>query len=205
MTKVNKINSENFTESLASLLSNQSAQKESPLKLGFKRLNDEATLPVRAHKTDSGYDLFASEDVIIDPSETKLVPTGIAVQLPEGCEAVVRPKSGITSKTKLRVQLGTIDIGFTGEVKVIVDNTHTGNTGGVVKRYAFDVSGKKIIEKERRTYGSYIIRKGDKIAQLVVQYLPQVEAVEIAGELTDSDRGEGGFGSTGIRAKEESE
>src|SRR5699024_2229420 len=85
------------------------------LQVGCKRLNGAAILPSKAHPTDSGYDLYASEDVIIEPGETAVVPTGIAVQLPEGYEAQVRPRSGVTAKTKLRVQLGTIDNGYTGE------------------------------------------------------------------------------------------
>src|SRR5699024_6808547 len=82
------------------------------LKVGFKRLSDDATLPTKAHETDSGFDLYASEDVIIEPGDTVVVPTGIAVQLPAGHEAQIRPRSGVTSRTKLRVQLGTIDEGY---------------------------------------------------------------------------------------------
>src|SRR5690625_3213159 len=93
-----------------------------PLKIGFKRLNDDAILPTKAHPTDSGFDLYASADVIIEPGETKIIPTGIAVELPQGYEATVRPRSGVTAMTKLRVQLGTIDNGYTGEIGVIVDN-----------------------------------------------------------------------------------
>src|SRR5690625_2829411 len=92
------------------------------VKIGFKRLNDGAILPTKAHPSDSGFDLCASEDVIIEPGETVIVPTGIAVELPKGYEAQVRPRSGVTAKTKLRVQLGTIDNGYTGEIGVIVDN-----------------------------------------------------------------------------------
>lgn len=173
------------------------------LYVGFKRLSDGAIIPTKAHANDSGFDLYASEDVIIEPGETALVPTGIAVQLPEGCEAQVRPKSGITSKTKLRVQLGTVDNGYTGEVKVIVDNVH-------YKRFSeslYGIDGKPVRESTidySKVTGSYLIRKGDKIAQLVVQYLPQVTAVEIVeidGQSTS--RGEGGFGSTGVRHKKE--
>src|SRR5690625_5630144 len=90
--------------------------------VGFKRLTDSAVIPTKAHASDSGFDLAASADVIIEPGETKVVPTGIAVELPEGYEAQVRPRSGVTAKTKLRVQLGTIDNGFTGGIGVIVDN-----------------------------------------------------------------------------------
>ena len=143
--------------------------------VGFKRLSDDAIIPTRAHKTDSGFDLYATENVIIEPGETKIIPTGIAVQLPKGMEAQVRPRSGVTAKTKLRVQLGTIDNSYTGEIGVIVDN----------------------IESRPNYYGKHKIRKGDRIAQLVVQHLPQVEAVEI-DSLDETTRGAGGFGSTGV-------
>lgn len=143
------------------------------LSVGFKRLNENATIPTKAHATDSGFDLYASEDVIIAPGETAVVPTGIAVQLPEGMEAQVRPRSGVTSKTKLRIQLGTIDNGYSGEIGIIVDNTATG------------------------AWASAYVDKGTKLAQLVVQYLPQVEAVEVT-EITDTDRGGNGFGSSGV-------
>src|SRR5690625_2958869 len=91
-------------------------------KIGFKRLREDASIPSKAHPTDSGFDLAASEDVIIEPGETKIIPTGIAVQLPNGFEAQVRPRSGVTAKTDLRVQLGRIDNGYTGAIGDIVDN-----------------------------------------------------------------------------------
>src|SRR5699024_2574909 len=93
-------------------------------RVGFKRLNECAIIPTKAHPSDSGFDLYASEDVVIEPGDTAIVPTGIAVELPQGYEAQVRPRSGITAKTKLRVQVGTIDNGYKGEIGVIVDNIH---------------------------------------------------------------------------------
>src|SRR5699024_2355308 len=92
------------------------------MEIGFKRLTDDAILPTKAHATDSGFDLYANEDVIIEPGETELIKTGIAVHLPDGYEAQVRPRSGVTSKTKLRVQLGTIDNEYTGDIGIIVEN-----------------------------------------------------------------------------------
>src|SRR5690625_7635702 len=92
------------------------------IKVGFKRLTEDAILPVKAHPTDSGFDLFTSEFDYIKCGYTKVVKTGIAIKLPPGYEAQVRPRSGVTSKTKLRVQLGTIDNEYTGEIGIIVDN-----------------------------------------------------------------------------------
>lgn len=166
--------------------------------VGFKRLNENATLPSKAHATDSGFDLYAAEDTIVQPGETVVIKTGIAVQLPEGYEAQVRPRSGVTSRTKLRVQLGTIDNGYNGEIGVIVDNISPPYSG-YTKHFIYGVDG-KILEQTRddNTLFTYLIRKGDRIAQLVVQPLPSVEAYEISGELGESERGGNGFGSTGV-------
>ena len=169
------------------------------IKVGFKKLTDDAILPVKAHLTDSGFDLFANEDVTILPGETRVISTGIAIHLPEGYEAQVRPRSGVTSKTKLRVQLGTIDNSYIGEIGIIIDNTHSGKySGGTVRRNHFTVDGDRSRSNlgNQKTYGSYDIRKGDKLAQLVIQELPQVEAFEIE-KLPDTERGSNGFGSSG--------
>lgn len=151
--------------------------------VGFKRLSDNATIPTKAHATDSGFDLYAAEDTVIEPGETKVVPTNIAVVLPEGYEAQVRPRSGVTAKTKLRVQLGTIDNGFTGDIGVIADYIHA-------RAINF------------RTDDAYHIRKGSRIGQLVVQPLPSVEAYEITGDIDETVRSVRGFGSTGVREAE---
>ena len=162
------------------------------MEIGFKRLSEYAVLPTKAHASDSGFDLYAAEDVIIAPGETVVVPTNIAVRLPEGYEAQVRPRSGITSKTKLRVQLGTIDNGYAGDIGVIVDNIG-------VERDDRDYDVILISEKPSNECDTvYYIRKGDKIAQLVVQPIPQAVTVEIT-ELGETDRGDAGFGSSGTR------
>ncbi|GGN59409.1 dUTP diphosphatase [Oceanobacillus indicireducens] len=165
------------------------------IKVGFKKLADDAILPARAHYSDSGFDLFANEDVIIDPGETIVVKTGIAINLPDGYEAQVRPRSGVTSKTKLRVQLGTIDNSYTGEICILVDNIHNGRMpNGAFHRYGFYINGSATRDTE--IYGSYVIRKGDKLAQLVIQKLPEVHAYEIE-KLPETERGSNGFGSSG--------
>ncbi|MFJ8266792.1 dUTP diphosphatase [Peribacillus asahii] len=88
----------------------------------IKKISEHAVIPKYAKQGDSGFDLVAIEDVVIEPGETKKIPTGLAFEIPQGYELQVRPRSGITSKTKLRVQLGTVDAGYRGEVSVIVDN-----------------------------------------------------------------------------------
>lgn len=170
------------------------------IKVGFKRLNDNVIIPTKAYPTDSGFDLYASKDVIIEPGDTTVVPTGIAVELPPGYEATVRPRSGITAKTKLRVQLGTIDNEYRGEIGVIVDNIAPEDLDGMPCEYfALSIENKPLPEyKSNFVEGTYIIRKGDRIAQLVIQPIPTVEAYEVEGELKTTERGESGFGSTGV-------
>src|SRR5690625_1220845 len=173
-----------------------------PIRVGFKRLTDSAVIPTKAHASDSGFDLVASADVIVEPEETVVVPTGIAVHLPKEYEAQVRPRSGVTAKTKLRVQLGTIDEGYGGEVGVIVDNTEFYGVHDPVW-FARNIEGNReridvVTDGEQTQHGSYIIRKGDRIAQLIVQPLPDVEAIEVF-DVEETERGEGGFGSTGVR------
>lgn len=165
-----------------------------PIVVGFKRLNDNAVLPTKAHAQDSGWDLVASEDVIVEPGDTVVVKTGIAVQLPEGFEATVRGRSGVSSKTPIRVALGTIDNGYTSEIGIIVDNLSRDNWSNM-PRFLDNSYDQMAID--RYPSGSYHIRKGDKLAQLVITRLPEITAVEIT-ELGDTERGTKGYGSTGV-------
>ena len=181
------------------------------IKVGFKRLNDNAIIPTKAHATDSGYDLYANEDVLIEPGDTAIVKTGIAVELPAGYEAQIRPRSGVTAKTKLRVQLGTIDNGYRGELGVIVDNIGQPEILGIdlntkeleynTSFYPTLLSGEESEDWDDFSISltpTYLIRKGDRIAQLVIQRLPETEAVEIDEFSEDSERGANGFGSSGV-------
>lgn len=146
------------------------------LRIKIKRVRD-VELPKYAKLGDSGFDLVAAEDTIIWPGETKVVPTGLSFEIPPGFELQVRPRSGISRNTKLRVILGTVDSGFRGEVGVIVDNTER-NLGTNMK--------------------AHIIERGTRIAQGVIAPVITAHFVE-ADELSESDRGSNGFGSTGIK------
>lgn len=159
-----------------------------------KRLHPDAVIPQYAHSGDSGFDLVAVEDVIVEPGETVKVPTGLAFEIPAGYEIQVRPRSGITTKTRLRVQLGTVDSGYRGEVSVMVDNTSYGS--GLFEEGLLTVSAELHPTAETYHLGTYIIRKGDRIAQAVIAPVIHAEIVE-ADELSDTERGTGGFGSTG--------
>lgn len=136
----------------------------------IKLLSENATLPTRAYPTDSGLDLYTAVNVLIRPGKTVIIPTDIAIQLPPNTEAQVRPRSGVTSKTKLRVQLGTIDNSYTGNIGIIVDNISD---------------------------HSIKLPAGYKLAQLVVAPViyPDIELVD---ELNNTDRSENGFGSSGV-------
>ena len=174
-----------------------------------KKLHKDAIIPKRAHSGDAGIDLYALADTIIEPGETALIKTGLAFELPPGYEMQIRPRSGITLKTKLRVQLGTVDSGYAGEVGVIVDNNgrttdgldlREGRTCPASCNQAITLDGDYIPTNEMYKAFPYIIRKGDRIAQAVIQRLPDVELIEVE-ELGDSERGEGGFGSSGVRGE----
>jgi dUTP pyrophosphatase len=138
----------------------------------IKRLHPEAQLPQYAHGPleDAGMDLRCVSDVVLEPGTPQLVPTGLAIELPPGFEAQIRPRSGLSLKHAITVPNApaTIDPGYRGEIKVILLN----------------------LGKE-----SYTVHSGDRIAQIVVARYEAVEWDET--ELTGSVRGEGGFGSSG--------
>ena len=136
--------------------------------LNIKLLSVNATTPTRAYPTDSGLDLYVSETVTIPPRTTKIVKTDVAIELPVGYEGQVRPRSGTSLKTKLRVALGTIDQTYHKEIGIITDN----------------ISDKPII-----------VEKGQRLAQLVVTPVVYPEVNEVERFENESDRS--GYGSTG--------
>lgn len=142
------------------------------MRLKIKRLRAEAYLPEYAHGAaeDAGMDLRAAEEATLEPGTPRLVPTGLAIELPPGFEAQVRPRSGLALKHGITLpnSPATIDPGYRGEIQVILLN----------------------LGKE-----TYRVRRGDRIAQLVIARYEPVEWEE--GELEDSRRGAGGFGSSG--------
>ena len=157
------------------------------------RLSQFAVLPAYAHDNDAGMDICASEDVLIMPGETRLVPTGLAAAIPEGYEAQIRPRSGISLKTMLRIpnSPGTIDAGYRDEICIIMHNA------SFRPSEPRDLAPLTLQEKNNR-HGTYLIKRGDKIAQMVFAgisraLLTAVPTLEGFGE----DR-QGGFGSTGI-------
>lgn len=185
-------------------------ERRMKLNVKIKRLNESAVIPKYARDGDAGFDLIATEDVIIEPGETRLVPTGLAFELPPGYEMQIRPRSGVTLKTKLRVQLGTVDSGYRGEVGVIVDNvnpiiyrTIPDEEGEryepLYTKVLYDLSNRFVPSIDGEYIdGSYIIRKGDRIGQAVIAPVETAHFVD-ADVLAESMRGGQGFGSSGVK------
>ncbi len=138
------------------------------MELKVKRIHKDAKLPLYQHLGDAGLDIFSSIDYVLASGEVKPVPSGIKIAVSEGYVGLVWDKSGISLKGVHRLA-GVIDSGYRGEVRVVLVNL--GNE-------------------------SFVIKKGMKIAQLLIQAIVQVKVVEVE-ELEETSRGEGGFGSTG--------
>ncbi|MEK6936405.1 MAG: dUTP diphosphatase [Nanoarchaeota archaeon] len=135
----------------------------------IKKLNLEAIIPSYAHEGDAGMDIFSCEDCVIKPGEKHLVSTGISIEFPEGYVALVWDKSGVANKG-IKSMGGVIEYTYRGEYKIILYNT----------------------SKE-----PYEIKKAQKIAQLLIQPIMTAEIQEVS-ELSETKRGDGGFGSTGL-------
>ena len=136
------------------------------------RLDPDLPLPSYAHPGDAGADLVTAVDVTLRPGERALVPTGIAMAVPEGYVALVHPRSGLAARHGLSIvnTPGTIDAGYRGEVKVLLVN----------------LDPSEPIE----------LRRGDRVAQLVLQRVERAAFTEVE-VLPESVRGGGGYGSTG--------
>ena len=142
------------------------------LTVQLKMLDDGLEPPSYAHPGDAGADLRAREDVVLEPGERRLVPTGVAIALPDGFVALIHPRSGLATKHGLTVvnAPGTVDAGYRGEIKINLINLDP--------------------------HAEVTIRRGDRIAQLVVQQVEKARFVEVTA-LPGSARGDGGHGSTG--------
>lgn len=143
------------------------------IEMPTKKLNPSATVPENAYSSDAGYDLCATEPVTLEPFQRALIPTGLAVQIPEGYAGFVLPRSGLALKQGLSLvnAPGLIDSNYRGELKAIAINLDPKNT--------------------------IRINPGDRIAQLVIMKVENVHFNEVE-ELDSSERGEGGFGSSGV-------
>ncbi|MCW2762402.1 MAG: dUTP diphosphatase [Marmoricola sp.] len=142
------------------------------VEISIKRVDPELPLPAYAHPGDAGADLHSAVDLTLEPGQRALVPTGIAMALPEGYVALVHPRSGLAARHGISIvnAPGTIDAGYRGEVQVCLVNTDP--------------------------HEAFEVHRGDRIAQLVIQRFETARFAE-TDELPDSVRGAGGYGSTG--------
>jgi dUTP pyrophosphatase len=140
--------------------------------LPVRRLEEDLPLPAYAHPGDAGADLRAATDVVLPPGGRATVGTGIAIAVPDGYAAFVHPRSGLAARHGITLvnAPGTVDAGYRGEVRVVLLNTDPSEP--------------------------FTVRRGDRIAQLVVQPVTRVQFLD-ADELPPTPRGAGGFGSTG--------
>ena len=141
----------------------------------IRRLDPDLPLPARAHPGDAGLDLFAATGVRLEPGQRAVVPTGIAIALPDGYAAFVHPRSGLAARHGVTLvnAPGTVDAGYRGEIRVTLLNTDA--------------------------HHAVSFQRGDRIAQLVIQRVARVVLHEVES-LPGSARGDGGFGSTGGHA-----
>jgi dUTP pyrophosphatase len=146
--------------------------------LKVKKLIEDAVVPTRNYANDAGLDLYAVKDVFVPYEETVKISTGIAVEIPAGYMGQIMPRSSVSSKG-LEIGGGVIDAGYIGELQVIMHNlTHP--------------------HGQDFTYKSgYMVRKGDKVAQLVIKKIETPMVVEV-NELNESNRSSKGFGSSGV-------
>lgn len=156
-------------------MSDQNIGRQDSITVPIKRLNPEVPLPNYAYEGDAGLDLRSAEDITLRPFERRLISTGLAVAIPEGYAGFVQPRSGLALKQGLSMANtpGLIDAHYRGELKICAINLDPQN----------DIA----------------IKRGDRIAQLVIQRVPVVSLVEVDG-LDETDRGAGGFGSSGVQS-----
>lgn len=164
----------------------------------IKRLVEHAIVPTYGRDGDVGFDFYASEDTYIEPGQTVAVPTGIAFQIPQGYEIQIRPRSGLSASHKLRIPNapGTVDTGYRGEVKVLVENTNYEGAGYDTQVRLIDGTSHGTFPDHHRK-GTYLVRRGDRIVQGVLNEAPRAIFEEV-DEVEDSERGDKGFGSTGV-------
>lgn len=134
-----------------------------------KKIHANACLPVKSNREDAGFDIFSVEGRRIEPGQRASVSTGISMEIPSGYYGQILPRSGLALKSGIQIMGGVIDSGYRGEIKVILYNSEP---------------------------YFYTVNSGDRIAQMVILPVPEIELVE-AEELSDTVRSDAGFGSTG--------
>lgn len=140
------------------------------MEIKVQRLSSSSRMPTKPNQTDAGWDLYASDDAVLEPGDRELIGTDVAMAIPEGYVGLIWDRSGLAAKKGIHRFAGVIDSGYRGELKVCLWNSSSQEF--------------------------YIINKGDRIAQILFQPVPHFALIEV-GDLESSDRGSGGFGSSG--------
>ena len=156
------------------------------MEIKYSKLHPDGKEPFRANDSDAGYDLFSTEYATLEPFQRKLISTGINIEIPEGFYGRVAPRSGLACKKGIDVMAGVIDSGYRGEIKVLLINLSC--EGYNLKPNAFEAMFGSANKVE--------IKPGDRIAQLIIEKCHAVEWKTME-TLEESQRGEGGFGSSG--------
>jgi dUTP pyrophosphatase len=141
------------------------------IRIKVKKIHPEAVIPQYAHPGDAGMDLYSVEDTIIKAGERAIVGTGLSIELPEGYVSLIWDKSGVAAKNGIKTMAGVLEHTYRGEYKIVMFNTSKDN---------------------------FEIKKGQKIAQVLIQPIMTAEVEEVK-DLSDTARGAGGFGSTGVK------
>ena len=159
------------------------------MKVYIETCEENINLPEYSNYGDAGMDVRASENTVLMPGEVKLIKTGIKVAVPVGYELQVRPRSGISINTPLRISNtpGTIDSGYRGEVGIILENTSRNG------------ENEYLITEKGNKQGVYKINKGDRIAQIVLNKYELIEFEKIEDVSTIGNNRNGGFGSSGVK------
>jgi len=164
-----------------------------------EKCREDIELPTYANKWDAGMDIRSAVDVLIYPKQTLVIPTGLKFSIPIFYEIQVRPRSGLSLKTPLRIanSVGTIDSGYRDEVGIIITNTSETHWHWSSEAVEENDTLYYLTEKDNRN-GIYHIKKGDRIAQIVLKQVPIIKWVETDDINKYGINRKGGFGSTGI-------
>lgn len=168
------------------------------LDVKIRKLHLDATVPTYTTTGAAAFDLVAVEDVVIAPGATAKIPLGLAFEIPPGYVMYVCMRPGIALKTKLRQPngIGVIDSDYRGEVAMLFENT--ASTSDAMRLYrGLSIDGSPAHSTVPIDRNTYIVRKGDRVAQALIQPVPRVEFT-VVDELSETDRGARGFGSTGV-------
>jgi len=157
------------------------------MEIKIKRLRDSAIIPTQKYSGDAGFDLYSTERIVIKPFERKIVPTGIAIQVPSGYYARIAPRSGLAVKNGIQVMAGVIDKSYTGEIGVVLLNC--------------SILGSEINPRIETVLlggvNDFVINPGDRIAQIIFEKIADDVSFTEVNDLDKTDRGSGGYGSTG--------